>query len=104
MSTTTAPELLVKAPLERRYYSMDFSNLMATSETITEINSLTSEKRGGGNSDLLIDDTGISSDGKSVEMYIASGLDFQTYRVEVLVTTSSPQILQGDGMIKISDK
>jgi hypothetical protein len=80
---------------------MDFSALMATSETITSIDSVTSEKRGGGVSDLLIDSTGIN--GKTVEMYIGGGTDYETYRIEILITTPN-QILQGDGLLKITDK
>jgi hypothetical protein len=102
--STTAPELLCKSPLERRYYGMDFSNLMSDDETITEILSITSEKRGGGESDLLIDSTGIGDDNKSVEMYIASGTDFLTYRVEVYAKTSENQYLQGDGQLRVTDK
>lgn len=101
--TTTSSNYLCKSPAERRYYSMDFSALMADAETITSIISVESEQRGGGVSDLAIDDTGIGSDNRSVEMYIASGTDFQTYRIEVLVDTSL-QRLQGDGLLKITDK
>jgi len=103
MSSTCAPQFLIKAPSERRYYSMDFSNLLNTSESITSIVSITSEKRGGGVTDLLIDDSGISSDGKSIEMYIAGGVDFSVYRIEVRVGTPS-QLLEGDGLLKITDK
>lgn len=101
MLNTSAPNILCKAPSERRYYSMDFSNLMSDNETIDSIVSVTSEKRGGGVSDLLIDSTGINS--KVVEMYIGSGSDYSTYRIEVLIDTSI-QRLQGDGLLKVSDK
>jgi len=101
---TTSSNYLVKAPVERRYYSMDFSALLSTSEIISSITSITSEKRGVGTSDLLIDGTGISSDGKSIEMFIGSGTDFQTYRIEVQIMTSDSNILQGDGLLKVSDK
>jgi len=102
MLNTSAPQLLVKAPAERRYYSMDFSALMDSDETIISINSITSEKRGGDISNLLIDGTGIN--GQTVEMYISSGTDYSTYRVEVQITTSDSNILQGDGLLKVSDK
>ena len=102
MLNTSAPQFLVKAPAERRYYSMDFSALMSSTETITEINTITSEKRSGGISDLLIDGTGIN--GQTVEMYIGGGSNFLTYRVEVQITTSDSNILQGDGLLKVSDK
>lgn len=102
MINTSAPEYLIKAPSERRYYTMDFSNLMTTEETITLIDSITSEKRGGGISDLLIADSGIV--GQTVGMWIQNGTDFQTYRVEVQITTSAGQVLQGDGLLRVSDK
>jgi len=102
MINTSAPEYLIKAPSERRYYTMDFSNLMASSETLTLIDSITSEKRGGGVSDLLIADSGIIS--QTVGMWIQGGSQFQTYRVEVQVVTSAGQVLQGDGMLRVSDK
>jgi hypothetical protein len=102
MLTTSAPEYLVKAPSERRYYTMDFSNLMDTGETITRIDSITSEKRGGATSDLLIADSGIVD--QTVGMWIQNGTNFQTYRVEVQISTSAGQVLQGDGLLKVSDK
>ena len=100
--STSAPEHLIKAPSERRYYSMDFSNLMSSSEIISLIRLITSEKRGGGLSDLTISDSGII--GQTVGMWIESGTDYLTYRVEVEVQTSLGQILQGDGLLKVTDK
>lgn len=102
MACTTAPQYLVKAPSERRYYTMNFANLMSTSETISTIRSITSEKRGGGISELTISDSGIV--GQTVGMWIESGSNFQTYRVEVEISTSLGQILQGDGLLRVTDK
>lgn len=100
--TTTSSNYLIKAPSERRYYTMDFSNLMDTSETITGIRSIVSEKRGGGVSDLTIEDSGIV--GQTIGMWIGSGTNYQTYRVEVEIGTSTTAILQGDGLLKVTDK
>ena len=97
-----APEKLEKQEAERRYYSMDFSSLMATGETITSITSITSEDRDGENtSDLVIGAEVIN--GQTVEMWISGGTKFHVYRVEITIVTSTTAILQGDGLIEILD-
>lgn len=97
-----APQKLEKQEVERRYYSMDFSNLMVTGETISSITSITSEDRDGGNtSDLVIGSESIN--GQTVEMWISGGTKFHVYRVEVNITTNTGQILQGDGLMEILD-
>lgn len=100
--TTTAPRLLEKSSFDREYYTMDFSNWLGSSETISGIVEISSEKRGGGLSDLLIQDSGI--DNQTVYMWISSGIDYNTYRVEVSIQTSLGRRLNGDGLLKISDK
>ena len=97
----TAPAHLEKQPGEARYYSMDFSNLMVTGETI-QAQTVVSELRGGGTSDLTINNTSIS--GQTVIMKIAGGTDRHVYRVQATITTSGDQTLQGDGILKIKDK
>ena len=47
--------------------------------------------------------TGVGPD-SLVEMVISNGSDGETYRIEVLVTTSSSQTLEGDGILFVSDK
>lgn len=82
---------------------MQFTNVLATGETISSINGVTSEKVGGYTSDLGIASTGVSSDSKSVTMYISSGTLGSTYRVEILIATNASQILEGDGILFITD-
>ena len=85
---------------------MDFSSVLGTSENITAISSVTSEKVGGYTSDLSIGSTGLVSATPTgtVEMYIESGTLGSTYRIEVLVTTDASQILEGDGILYITDQ
>jgi len=98
----TAPEYVEKQSGETRTYTMDFSNLMASDETIASITSVTSELRGGGTTDLTITGEAISS--QTVTMKIAGGTDRKVYRIEVTIVTSGTQILIGDGMLRIMDK
>jgi hypothetical protein len=102
--SVTAPEHVEKQPSEKRSYTMDFSNLMATGETIESdpAPSVVSEKRGGGASDLTISDVTIS--GQTLTMWIEGGTHASVYRIEASITTSTGQELEGDGILKIRDK
>jgi len=97
-----ATKQLEKQPSEKRQYTMDFSNNMSTSETISSINSVASEMIGGGTTDLTIDSPTIV--GQTVTMWISGGTHHKRYRVEVTITTSTGAILQGDGILKLADK
>ncbi len=101
MPSSLSANNLIKQAQETRTYSMDFSNLMASTETISSITSVTSELRGGSTSDLTIASEAIS--GQTVTMVISNGTKSNTYRVEITITTSGLQILQGDGLLKISN-
>ena len=57
----TANQRLCKQPTETRKFEMDFSSLLGTSENITGIASINSEKVGGYASDLVIGSTGLVS-------------------------------------------
>lgn len=100
--SVTAPQLLSKQPSEKRKYSMSFANLMDSDETISSITSVTSEKRGEGSSDLVITNTAIN--GQTIEMWIEGGTNRKTYRIEVKISTSGGQELEGDGMLKVKEK
>jgi len=80
MANITAKQRLCKQPAEKRKFSMDFSQLLATSEILTSISSVTSEKIDGSASDLTI--TGTTINGNKVEMFIEDGTTGNTYRVE----------------------
>lgn len=102
MSNITAKQRLCKQPVEKRKFSMDFSQLLASGETITSIASVTSETIDGNTSDLII--TGQTINGSKIEMFIADGTSGLTYRVEITVNTNGSQILQGDGILYVSDR
>jgi len=99
----TANQRLCKQPSEKRKFTMDFTSILATGESISYINSVASEKEGGYTSDLSITSTGIVAGSKKCDMFIESGTLGSTYRVEVLVTTDASQILEGDGVLFITD-
>lgn len=99
----TANQRLCKQPAEKRQFTMDFTNILGTEELITQITTVSSEKEGGYLTDLSITSTGIATGSKKVTMFIESGTLGNTYRIETLVTTDASQILEGDGILFITD-
>ena len=99
----TANQRLCKQPAEKRQFTMDFTNILGTGELITQITTVSSEKAGGYLTDLSITSTGIATGSKKVTMFIESGTLGNTYRIETLVTTDASQILEGDGILFITD-
>ena len=85
---------------------MDFSSVLGTNENISSIVSINSEKVGGYTSDLIIGSTGLISATPTgtVEMYIESGTLGSTYRIEILVNTDASQVLEGDGILYVTDQ
>ena len=68
----TANQRLCKQPSEKRKFEMSFASVLGSSENITAITSVASEKVGGYTSDLSIGSTGLVSATPTgtVEMYI----------------------------------
>jgi len=95
-SSVTAPQMLVKQPGETRQFSMDFSSLLATSETISSP-SVSSSPSG-----LTLGVASVS--GSKVLFDISSGTHPVKYRLEVTVTTSGGAVLVGDGILRVQDK
>jgi hypothetical protein len=81
---------------------MDFTNLLGTA-VINGIISTTSELRGGGESTLTLTDSAIVEEDKKVQFSLAGGTHKNTYRIEVIVTTSDGQILEGDGLLTVTN-
>ena len=100
----TADQRLCKQPAENRKFEMDFTSVLGSSEAITSITSIESEKVGGYASDLSITNQAIETGDKKVSMFIASGTLGNTYRVEVLVATDASQTLEGDGVLYVTDQ
>ena len=105
----TADQRLCKQPNEKRKFGMEFGKLMSlsTGETITSIDSVTSETIDGSTSDLTLSGTAII-DGlgtnSRISLWIESGTSGKTYRIEISVTTSDGQILEGDGLLHVTDR
>jgi len=99
-----APERLCKQPYDKLKFNMSFDKRLASTETISTINSITSEKLDEGSSTLSITSSGIASDSKSVDLWIASGTAGEMYRVEIRVTTSASQNIEGDGILWVRNK
>ncbi len=101
MPGSIAKNNLCKQSTEVRNYTMDFSNLMVTDEIISSITSVTSELRGEGASDLTLSSEAIS--GQTITLTISGGTRNNTYRIEIIIVTSGSQVLEGDGLLKISN-
>lgn len=97
----TASEILVKQPAESRIYSIDFSALLGTTETISTM-AVTSMLIGGDTSDLTIG-TPTEEDGV-VSFRISGGTHNYRYRIEVTVTTNASNTIEGDCILKVSDR
>ena len=100
MSCSATPDTLTKQPYEYRQYSMDFSALMTTGETIDSY-SITSELIGGGTSDLTIDNA--ASSGQTVTFWIDGGTERGRYKIECRAVTSIGQKLEADGILRVVD-
>ena len=106
---SSASERLCKQPAENRKFSIEFNNLLATSETVTSISSISSEKIDGTTTDLTIGTTGIESSATSsknslITFWISGGTTGNNYRIEAIVGTSESATLEGDGILYVSDR
>ena len=104
-----ANERLCKQPAEQRKFYIEFNNLLATSEIISSISSVASEKIDGSTTDLTIATTGIetspsSSKNSMITFWVAGGTTGNTYKLEAVVVTSDSAILEGDGILFVTDR
>lgn len=83
----------------KNYYCMDFSNLISSTDSISGVPTVNDTVRGGGVSDLVIEDVGVS--GNYVCMFISSGTPHKTYNIEVRGSTANGIQLAGDGYLRI---
>ncbi len=97
MTQVTAPKTLIKQPGEDLLYGMDFTNLLATSETITTVTSVSEITT----SDLTIGSGTIN--GSIVEFRVSGGTNGIGYRIEVIIVTSDSNTRVGDGLITVRD-
>lgn len=92
------PDTLVKQPSESRVYDMDFSNLLATSESINSVDSTTGTPSG-----LTFGTATIDATGKIAQVRISSGADGTTYKVTYQITTDQSNVLEGEGYLHVED-
>ena len=96
-----ASQLLEKQPSEVRNYTMDFTNLLGTSETISSTPTVTAVIADGSASDLGI--SSVTYGTGLVNFDVASGTDGNNYIVTVLLSTSAGNTLEGDGPLRVRD-
>jgi hypothetical protein len=91
------PQTLIKQPSESRLFSMDFSALLAPSETVTGVTSVTALPAG-----LTLSGSAVAS-GATANQRILGGAGGVMYKVTFVVTTSLGNTLEGEGLLKVED-
>jgi hypothetical protein len=76
----------VKAPVETKQYSIDYSVWLNTGETISSVSYLIIPT-----GTLAVAGSLIAADNKSISFFVSGGDDGVTYELLVIVTTSSGQ-------------
>ena len=110
MTQVTSETEVFKQPGESKLYSMDFTDLLGTSETISSVTSVTEE----GTTDLTIANKVVITsetvvDGvtigvnKGISFRVSGGIHGRNYRIEAIVVTSAANTLEGDGILKVRD-
>ena len=104
-----ANERLCKQPAEQRKFSIEFNNLLATSETLSSVTSVTAEKIVGSTSDLTIQtiqvaSSPVSSKNSMITFWVSGGTTGNTYKIEAIVVTSDSATLEGDGILFVTDR
>ena len=79
----------IKTPLERKRYSLDYTDWLDTGETVTACNFAVTPSTGA--TPLLIDASSIDPAGKQVVFFANYGVDDVSYTVDVLMSTSGGQ-------------
>lgn len=94
------PQSLTKQPSESRLFSMDFSPLLGTGETVVSVTSVTADQPIGAGA-LTISDQAAA--GKLAQARIAGGTDGFAYKVTFLVQTSASNVLEAEGILQVED-
>ena len=95
-----APERLVKQPGESRSYAMDFANLLATGETLSAVVGSAAV------SPVTVPPLTITGEAvttTTATFRAASGLVDTVYHIEIQVTTSGSNTIEGDGILHCKD-
>lgn len=89
-------ETLVKQPAESRLFSMDFSPLLASGETLASVVSVTGLPVG-----LTIGAASYS--GQVASARISGGTTGTRYKITFLVTTSAGNTVESEGVLQVKD-
>lgn len=93
--------IFTKAPVERKRYSLDYSDWLDTGETIAQ--RVFSVSPSTNLNSLTIDASLISGDGKSLSFFASLGEDDITYTVDVQITTSAGQVKEDQVFFAVKD-
>ena len=75
-----------KTPAERKRYTVDYTDWLDTSETVTAVNYTITP------SGMVVDAQAILTGNKKISFYVSGGNNEETYNIDVKATTSSGQI------------
>lgn len=96
MALKQCKELRSKTPDEEKYYTFDFSEEMESTETISSASTSVSPATG------LTVGTATCS-GETVQVRVSGGTAGVDYLITVLATTSTSEIIEGVGKLKVRD-
>lgn len=96
--------VLNKQPAEDKLFDFDFSGKMRDGDSITSVGSVTQEKLGlvSNSADLTLGSTAQS--GQTGQVRISGGTDGEQYKIEMVVTTTDGDTLEGEGILTVRDK
>ena len=89
-----------KDPIERKRYTVDYSNWADEGETLLDVSFTVEPDVVGG---VSVDAFSILAGAASVGLFVSGGLDRETYKVKILVTTSIGQVREDEITFAVRD-
>lgn len=90
----------IKAPNERKRYSIDYNNWLDTGETILtrtfDVTPVTTVP-------LAVDASVILAGNRGIAFYVSGGVDDETYKVVTSITTSGGQVKEDVILFQVKD-
>lgn len=108
----TSPDKIIKHPDESIVVTFDFTNILASSEVLSSVTSVT--QAGGGGSDLTLGTPTINSSaitssctdiaiGKAVQLTVSGGVSVTNYTLTAEVVSDLPQTRISIGPLLVSE-
>jgi hypothetical protein len=95
---STGLPVLTKQPGESRKFRFDFSNKLRSEGLASVVGvSITSQNLVVGSG--AVASSSETASGRFVNMTLTGGTDNENYKISVVVTTTSGQVLEGDGIL-----